>query len=110
MEKKRSIVDINNAPAEVLQKISDDYPNGYDHALVRFNNAKGDLVVAIPIETEDTKFLVKINVITKQQIQDDLDLDDLNNSPDVEDDKDDSDDEDDDGYGDEPSDDGDDDE
>jgi hypothetical protein len=63
MAKKKSIVDISNASAEVLEIIEKNYPNGYDQAtnLVRYNNTKGDLIVALPIETDDTEYLVKVN-------------------------------------------------
>jgi hypothetical protein len=106
MAKKKSIVDISNASAEVLEIIERNYPNGYDQAtnLVRYNNSKGDLIVALPIETDDTEYLVKVKLVTRQQIEEELALDDLN-TVDIEKEKGDSsndDDEEDDGYGDKP--------
>lgn len=106
MEKKKAIVDISNASAEILEIIERDYPNGYESAtnLVRYNNAKGDLIVALPVETEDTKFLVKFKLVTRQQIEEELALDDLN-TVDMEKEKGDSssdDDDEEDGYGDKP--------
>lgn len=106
MAKKKSIVDIINASAEVLEIIEKNYPNGYDQAtnLVRYNNSKGDLIVALPIETDDTEYLVKVKLVTRQQIEEELALDDLN-TVEIEKEKgdsSDSDDEEDDGYGDKP--------
>jgi hypothetical protein len=106
MAKKKSIVDISNASAEVLEIIEKNYPNGYDQAtnMVRYNNSKGDLIVALPIETDDTEYLVKVKLVTRQQIEEELALDDLN-TVEIEKEKgdsSDSDDEEDDGYGDKP--------
>jgi phosphopantothenoylcysteine synthetase/decarboxylase len=106
MAKKKSIVDISNASAEVLEIIEKNYPNGYDQAtnMVRYNNSKGDLIVALPIETDDTEYLVKVKLVTRQQIEEELALDDLN-TVEIEKEKGDSsdnDDEEDDGYGDKP--------
>jgi len=109
MAKKKSIVDISNASAEVLEIIEKNYPNGYDQAtnMVRYNNTKGDLIVALPIETDDTEYLVKVKLVTRQQIEEELALDDLN-TVEIEKEKGDSsssssdDDEEDDGYGDKP--------
>jgi phosphopantothenoylcysteine synthetase/decarboxylase len=106
MAKKKSIVDISNASAEVLKIIEKNYPNGYEQAtnLVRYNNSKGDLIVALPIETEDTEYLVKFKFVTRQQIEEELALDDLNTVEMEKEKGDSSDDEedDDDGYGDKP--------
>lgn len=106
MAKKKSIVDISNASAEVLEIIEKNFPNGYDQAtnLVRYNNSKGDLIVALPIETDDTEYLVKVKLVTRQQIEEELALDDLN-TVEIEKEKGDSssdDEEEDDGYGDKP--------
>ena len=76
MEKKRRIVDYSNVPDEILNKLGELYPNGYDRDIIKFPNAKGELVSAVRVETEDTIFLIKVSSQLKQMF-DDLDIDEL---------------------------------
>lgn len=78
-DKKRVIVDYKNVTQEVLQLLTDEYPDGFDGETIYFTNAKGERVEAVPLETEDTKYLVKISaqLVTKfEAFQDDDDDDD----------------------------------
>ncbi len=76
MEKKRRIVDYSNVPDEILNKLGELYPNGYDRDIIKFPNAKGELVSAVRVETDDTIFLIKVSSQLKQMF-DDLDIDEL---------------------------------
>ena len=62
MSKKRIIKDYDQMPAEILVQLRDQFPDGYNEHLLRFNNANGELVSALPFETEDVFYLVRINV------------------------------------------------
>jgi len=76
--KKRVIVDYKNITQDLLQLLSDEYPDGFDGETIYFTNAKGERVEAVPLETEDTKYLVKISaqLVTKfEAFQDDDDDD-----------------------------------
>lgn len=76
--KKRVIVDYKNITQELLQLLTDAYPDGFDGETIYFTNAKGERVEAVPLETEDTKYLVKISaqLVTKfEAFQDDEDDD-----------------------------------
>lgn len=84
MAKKKVIVDYKNVPDEVLQMLADKYPHGYNKAIVKFKNAKGETVSAVPIETEDISFLVKVSTQLQSMVDnidadefDDLVLDDV---------------------------------
>lgn len=75
MEKKRVIVDYKNITSDLLALLTDQYPDGYDEAVIKYMNAKGDTVQAVPLETEDTKYLFKISTeltLRVEQYLDDL--------------------------------------
>lgn len=76
MIKKRVIVDYKNVPEEVLQALAEKYPHGYTKAIIRFTNAKNEMVSAVPIELGDTAYLVKVST-QLQKMVDDFDLDDF---------------------------------
>ena len=58
---KRIIVDFKKLTPEILALVVDKYPEGYDDAdVIKFRNAKNELVEAVEINTEEVKYLVKI--------------------------------------------------
>lgn len=69
-EKKRVIVDYKNITNELLQLFSDTYPDGIDGKTIYFTNLKGERVEALPLETEDTKYLVKLSAQLVQKVED----------------------------------------
>lgn len=86
--KKRVIVDYKNITQDLLQMLTDKYPYGFDDETIHFTNAKGERVEAVPLETEDTKYLVKVStqLITKfEAFQDEEEDDDDNTEPDTKD-------------------------
>ncbi|MFD2100520.1 hypothetical protein [Flagellimonas iocasae] len=59
---KRVIVDYKKLTPEVLKLLVDKYPDGYgDNDVINFRNLKGELIEAVEVSTEDTKYLVKIS-------------------------------------------------
>lgn len=76
MSKKKVIVDYKNVPDEVLQLLAEKYPHGYNKAIIKFQNAKGETVSAVPIETEETSYLVKVST-QLQTMVDNIDVDDF---------------------------------
>jgi hypothetical protein len=80
MDKNRLIIDYNNITPELLAILTDKYPEGFDPGvMITYTNAKGELVRAIPLETEDTKYLFKISVALQNKV--DRYLDDLDAVP-----------------------------
>ncbi|GEM_PF-513679 len=79
-QKRRVIVDYKNVTQDILSLFTDRYPYGYDDSdIIKFQNAKGELVKAVPFETADTKYLVKVSVEMDRRIEaymDDEDEDD----------------------------------
>ncbi|MCA0132550.1 hypothetical protein [Winogradskyella alexanderae] len=59
---KRVIVDFKKLTPEILALLVDKYPDGYDDDhIITFRNAKNELVEAVEVTTEDTKYLVKVS-------------------------------------------------
>lgn len=62
MEKKKVIVSYNNLPPDVIEAIRIQYPDGYANYIKKFPKPNNDFFHAITVETEDTIYLVKVNV------------------------------------------------
>ena len=59
---KRIIVDFKKLTSEILALVVEKYPHGYDDSdIIEFRNAKSELIEAVEILTEDTKYLVKVS-------------------------------------------------
>ncbi|NAY92570.1 hypothetical protein GTQ34_11640 [Muricauda sp. JGD-17] len=59
---RRVIVDFKKLTPEVLKLLVDKYPDGYgDDDVVNFRNLKGEVIEAVEVSTNDTKYLVKIS-------------------------------------------------
>lgn len=59
---KRVIVDFKKLTPEILAMLVDKFPDGYsDDDVVSFRNAKNELIEAVELITEDTKYLVKVS-------------------------------------------------
>lgn len=72
MDKKRIIVDYKNINPILMEVLTDVYPNGfedYEDDIITYQNAKGETVKAIPLETDDTKYLFKISSELKMKVE-----------------------------------------
>lgn len=59
---KRIIVDFKKLTPEILAMLVEKFPDGYDDRdVVSFKNAKNELIEAVELITEDTKYLVKVS-------------------------------------------------
>ena len=59
---KRVIVDFQKLTPEILALLVEKYPDGYDDDhIISFRNAKNELIEAVEVTTEDTKYLVKVS-------------------------------------------------
>lgn len=70
MEKKRVIVDYSTLPDDVLHIMSNRYPDGYEHDIIKFPNAKGEMISAVRVETDDIIYLVKVSKQLEQMVED----------------------------------------
>ncbi len=61
--KRNVIVDYKSVTEEQLRMLNDVYPHGVDEDdMTHYLNSKGETVDAIPLETEDTRYLFKVSV------------------------------------------------
>ena len=59
---KRVIVDYAKLTHEILNLLVEKFPDGYDDSdIIRFRNAKNELIEAVEVRTEDTIYLVKVS-------------------------------------------------
>ena len=67
---KRVIVDYAKLTHEILNLLVDRFPDGYDDSnIVRFRNAKNELIEAVEVRTEDTIYLVKVSTKLADRIE-----------------------------------------
>ncbi|MCV9932766.1 DNA primase [Flavobacterium sp. LS1R47] len=67
---KRVIVDYAKLTNEILNLLVEKFPDGYDDSdVIRFRNAKNELIEAVEVRTEDTIYLVKISTKLADRIE-----------------------------------------
>jgi hypothetical protein len=73
--RKRIIVDFKKLTPEILAMLVEKYPDGYDEdQIIKFRNAKNEMIEAVQVDTEDTKYLVKVStklVLTMENYDED---------------------------------------
>jgi len=74
--KPKIIKDYDKLDPEIQEKIKLEYPSGYSENLIYFNNKEGKRVSALPYETDDKYYLVRMTVYEAERIiEDDDDYD-----------------------------------
>lgn len=73
--KKRVIVSHLNLNPELLEAFKATYPSGYGEALIRIDKPGGDFFYAVPFETEQISYLVKVDVKIDTKPEEELDKD-----------------------------------
>ena len=72
---KRVIVDFKKLTPEILALLVERYPDGYDDdQIISFKNQHNELIEAVEVTTEDTKYLVKVSsklVVTMENYDED---------------------------------------
>jgi DNA-directed RNA polymerase subunit delta len=67
---KRVIVDYAKLTNEILNLLVEKFPDGYDDSnIVRFRNAKNELIEAVEVRTDDTIYLVKVSMKLADRIE-----------------------------------------
>lgn len=80
MDKKRIVKDYDALPEEIIARIKAEYPYGFEDNLVTFTNKEGNKVSALPFDTEEIYYLIRMTVREARQIiEDDEDYDDEGN-------------------------------
>ncbi len=78
---------------DLMALLVEAYPDGFEYDTEYFTNAKGERVEAVPLETEDTKYLIKVSTTLVQNFEafdeddsdDEAESDDFDAAEDVED-------------------------
>ena len=89
--KKRLVTSFNNLPQELQDAVKELYPAGFSEAMMRVDKPNGDFFYAVPFDTEEVAYLVKIDVKIddKAHEEDDKDYydDDLKGADELQDDE-----------------------
>lgn len=73
--KRRSVVSFANLPEELQEEVKKLYPYGYNEAMMRIEKPNGDFFYAVPFETDEVSYLVKVTVKIDDHIEDEEDKD-----------------------------------
>ncbi|MCF8297185.1 MAG: hypothetical protein K9J13_06540 [Saprospiraceae bacterium] len=68
MDKLRVIQDYEKLSKELQEQVKLVYPEGYSQHLIVFTNSKGERVSALPFETFDKIYLIRMSVSKADQI------------------------------------------
>ena len=60
--KKRVAISYKNLSPELLEELKNKYPNGWTDHMIRIDKSPADFFYAIMLETEDTSYLIKVDV------------------------------------------------
>lgn len=77
-DKPRIIKDYDKLATEVMEQIKLQYPYGFQKHLITFKNPQGQFVSALPFETDDRYYLVRMTKAEAREIieeDDDYDVD-----------------------------------
>lgn len=66
--KKRIVKDYDNLPEDVKNRLKLEYPRGFVKHLIKYMNKDGLQVSALPYETEDIYYLVRMSATEARQI------------------------------------------
>lgn len=85
MAKRFVIKDVKSVDEALMALLVKEYPEGFDGETEFFTNAKGERVECVPLETEDTKYLIKLSASLEKQFEA-FDLDEFEEGSDSDDD------------------------
>jgi hypothetical protein len=89
VSKPKVVKDFDKLSKEIQAAIKTEYPNGFSHKLISYTTPKGEKVMALPFDTEEFSYLVRVTVMDtrtivkddddddEKPVRDDLDLDGL---------------------------------
>ena len=73
--KRRSVVSFANLPEELQEEVKKLYPYGYNEAMMRIEKPNGEFFYAVPFETDEVSYLVKVTVKIDDHVDDEDDKD-----------------------------------
>lgn len=80
MNKPRVVKDFEKLDVAIQEQIKLSYPFGFERKLIKFTNQEGKLVSALPFETEEKYYLIRMTLQeAKDIVEEDDDYDDDGN-------------------------------
>jgi DNA-directed RNA polymerase subunit delta len=77
LAKKRVVKDYDALSEDITRLVKQKYPSGYSESLVTYSDKDGKKVSALPFETDDTYYLIRMTILeAKRIVKDDEDFDD----------------------------------
>ena len=73
--KKHIVASLHNLSPELQEAVREKYPLGFTDAMMRVDKPNGDIFYAVPFDTDEVAYLVKIDVKVDDHAQDDDDKD-----------------------------------
>ncbi len=73
--KKHIVTSYHNLSIEQQEELKIQYPLGFTEVMMRVDKPQGDFFYAVPFETDDVSYLVKIDVKIDDNIDDENDND-----------------------------------
>lgn len=89
-KKKHIVTSFHNLSPELQEAVKEQYPLGFTDAMMRVDKPNGDFFYAVPFDTEEVAYLVKIDVKIDDAAAEDDDKDyyddDIKGADDIQDD------------------------
>ena len=73
--KKHIVTSFHNLTPEMQEAVKEKYPLGFTDSMIRVDKPNGDFFYAVPYDTEDVAYMIKIDVKIDDSAQDDDDND-----------------------------------
>jgi DNA-directed RNA polymerase subunit delta len=58
--KKKLIKKYEQLPEDIIEQVKEKYPDGFEDNLITFENSRGEIELALPFETDDIYYLIKM--------------------------------------------------
>lgn len=71
--KKRLVVSFHNLSPEMQEEVKKKYPTGFADHMIRIDKGAGEFFYAVVFETDDTNYLVKIDVKVDDSLEEEED-------------------------------------
>jgi hypothetical protein len=76
LAKKRVVKDYDALSEDIVRLVKMKYPTGYADHLVSYNDKEGKKISALPFETDDTHYLIRMTILeAKRLVKEDEDFD-----------------------------------
>ena len=71
----RVIKSLEKLTPELKKMLKKRYPDGFEDDIMRIKNAKNEPIFVVPLDTDDTNYLIKIAVVKNSDGEYDIDVD-----------------------------------